>query len=181
MRIITGGRLLLGSGGFAGEVGHQTLEPHGPRCNCGNIGCLEVLASGPAIAREAVRRIKAGEPSSLVEMVDGDLSKVTAREVDQAAQAGDPLAIEVFHRAGFYLGVGIVNLLHLFNPRLIVIGGGVAKAGSLLFDPMWETICERAGAGYTEDLQIVPAALGDDVGLLGAVALVLSQQEEGRL
>jgi len=177
--IITGGRLLLGSDGFAGEVGHQTLEPHGPRCNCGNIGCLEALASGPAIAREAVRRIQAGESSAIVDMVGGDLSKVTAKEVNEAAQAGDQLAIEVFHRAGFYLGVGIVNLLHLFNPRLIIIGGSVAKAGALLFDPMWETIRERAGAGYAEELRIVPAALGDDVSLLGAVALVLSEQERG--
>ncbi len=177
--IIVDNRLLLGSRGFAAEVGHQTLEAHGPRCNCGNIGCLEVLAAGPAIARHAVELIEGGAESLIVDLVNGDLSKVTAEEVNEAAQRGDRVAIEVFRRAGFYIGVGIVNLLYLFNPSMIIIGGSVAKAGDLLFKPIWETVNSRISKIYRQGLSIVPAALGDDVGLMGAIALVLSHKAYG--
>ncbi len=172
--IIADTRLLLGAQGFAGEVGHQTIEAHGPRCNCGNVGCLEALAAGPAIARRARELIRNGAETAITELVGDDLDKITAREVNQAAQAGDPIAIGIFRQAGFYIGVGIVNLLHLFNPSLIVIGGSVAKAGEFLFEPIRATVRERAMASYYwENTPIVPATLGDDVALLGAVALVL--------
>jgi glucokinase len=174
--IIANNRLLLGAQGFAGEVGHQTIEAHGPRCNCGSIGCLEALAAGPAIARSARQLIRTGIGMGIADLAGGDLDKVTAKEVNQAAQAGDPIAIEIFRQAGFYIGVGIVNLLHLFNPSLIIIGGSVAKAGDFLFEPIRATVRERAMASYYwEHTPIVPATLGDDVGLLGAVALVLLQ------
>ena len=174
--VIADNRLLLGAQGLAGEVGHQTIEAFGPRCNCGNIGCLEALAAGPAIARRARELIRDGTETAITDLVGGDLDKITAREVNQAAQAGDPVAIEIFRQAGFYIGVGIVNLLHIFNPSLIVIGGSVTKAGDLLFEPIRATVRERAMASYYwENTPIVPAVLGDDVGLLGAVALVLLQ------
>ena len=172
--IIADNKLLLGAQGLAGEVGHQTIETHGPRCKCGNVGCLEALAAGPAIARHARELIRDGAETAITELVGGDLDKITAREVNQAAQAGDPVAIELFRQAGFYVGVGIVNLLHLFNPSLIIIGGSVTKAGDLLFEPIRATVRERAMAScYWESTPIVPATLGDDVALLGAVALVL--------
>jgi len=175
--IIVDNRLLLGARGLAGEVGHQTIEADGPRCKCGNVGCLEVLAAGPAIARSARELIKTGVVTTITDLVDGDLDKITARVVNQAAQEGDPVAIELFRQAGFYIGIGIVNLLHLFNPSLIIIGGSVAKAGELLFEPIRATVRERAMAShYWDNTPIVPAALGDDVGLLGAVALVLLQE-----
>jgi len=175
--IITDNRLLLGAQGFAAEVGHQTIEAHGPRCKCGNIGCLEALAAGPAIARCARELIRTGIGMAIADLVGGDLDKITAKVVNQAAQAGDPVAIELFRQAGFYIGVGIVNLLHLFNPSLIVIGGSVTKAGDLLFEPIRATVRERAMASYYwENTPIVPATLGDDVGLLGAVALVVLQE-----
>ncbi|HID85851.1 MAG TPA: ROK family protein [Anaerolineae bacterium] len=173
--VIVGGQLLLGADGLAGEVGHMTLEPHGPRCNCGNIGCLEALAAGPAIARDARQRIEEGARTAIVDLVGGDLSQVTAKVVGQAAQEGDELAIELIRRAGFYIGVGIVNLIHLFNPRLFVIGGGVSKVGDLLFDPIRAVVRERAMPAMRE-VRIVPATLGDDVGLLGAVALAMEAQ-----
>jgi len=175
--IITDNRLLLGAQGFAAEVGHQTIEAHGPRCKCGNIGCLEALAAGPAIARCARELVRTGIGTAIADLVGGDLDKITAKVVNQAAQAGDPVAIELFRQAGFYIGVGIVNLLHLFNPSLIVIGGSVTKAGDLLFEPIRATVRERAMASYYwENTPIVPATLGDDVGLLGAVALVVLQE-----
>lgn len=178
--IIAHNRLLLGAQGFAAEVGHHTIEAHGPRCNCGNIGCLEALAAGPAIARRARELIKDGAETAITELVGGDLDRITAKEVNQAAQAGDPMAIEIFRQAGFYIGIGIVNLLHILNPSLIVIGGSVAKAGDLLFEPIRATVRERAMASYYwENTPILPATLGDDVGLLGAVALVLLQEADG--
>lgn len=178
--IIADNRLLLGAQGFAAEVGHQTIEAHGPRCNCGNIGCLEALAAGPAIARRARELIKDGTETAITELVGGDLDRITAKEVNQAAQAGDPMAIEIFRQAGFYIGIGIVNLLHILNPSLIVIGGSVAKAGDLLFEPVRATVRERAMASYYwENTPILPATLGDDAGLLGAVALVLLQEADG--
>jgi len=175
--VIADGRMLLGARGFAAEVGHQTIEIDGPRCNCGNIGCLETFASGPAIARMAREAIAGGANSLLREMVYGQLDQITSRLVYEAALQNDTLAISTFHRAGRYLGIGIVNLLHLFNPEMIIIGGSVAKAGDFLFNSMWETIRARSHPIYWKDLRIVPPALGDDVGLLGALALVLSDAE----
>lgn len=171
--IISQGRLLLGIKGLAAEVGHMVLEPEGPPCGCGGQGHLEALASGPAIARRAVEEIEKGTKTSITKLVEGELSKVTAKVVAQAAQGGDPLANSIFKEAGFYIGLGITNLLHILNPELVIIGGGVSKAGDLLFDPIKETVKARAMLSYQEGLRIVSAALRDDVGLLGAAAFVL--------
>jgi len=176
--IIVGGRLLLGSKGLGGEAGHIILDVDGPRCGCSGIGCLEAMAAGPAIARNAVQAIEAGRETLITDLVDGDLSRISAREVNEAAQQGDALGIELIRQAGVLLGIGLVSLLHLFNPQIIVIGGGVSKAGDLLFEPIRETVRARCMAeDYWRDTAIVPAALGDDVGLMGAIALVLSQEE----
>lgn len=171
--IISQGELLLGAKGLAAEIGHIILEPEGPPCGCGGWGHLESLAAGPAIARRAVEEIKNGTETSITRLAEGNLSKVTAKVVAQAAQAGDPLANSIFKEAGFYIGLGIANLLHILNPRLVILGGGVCKAGDLLFDPIRATVKARTMASYQEGLKIVPAALGDDVGLLGAAAFVL--------
>ncbi len=173
--IVMGGKMLLGARGLAAEAGHTVIKPDGPKCGCGNRGCLEALAAGPAISRDVVGRLKAGKSSKIVKMVGGDLDKVDARVISEAAAAGDKLARNAFRRAGEYLGLGIVNLLHLFNPRMVVLGGSVTKAGPLLFDPMWKVVRARAMPGYLEGLSIVPAALGDDVGLLGALALAVTE------
>jgi glucokinase len=175
--IIIDDRLLLGARGLAAEVGHITIEVNGPRCPCGNIGCLEVLANGAAIARYAREAIQRGQKTAIADLAQGVLSRVTARLVNDAAQQGDPVAIELYRRAGFYVGVGIVNLMHVFNPAMFVIGGGVTHAGDLLFDPIKATVKERAMHDYQADVPIVSAALGDDVGLLGALSLVLSQMD----
>lgn len=176
--IIVDGRMLLGSKGLGAEVGHITLDIDGPRCGCGNIGCLEAMAAGPAIARNAVQAIEAGRETLILDLVDGDLSRISAKEVNEAAQQGDSLAMELIRQAGELLGIGLVSLIHLFNPEIIVIGGGVSKAGDLLFEPVRETVRARCMAkAYWRDTPIVPAALGDDVGLMGGIALVLSQEE----
>ncbi len=172
--IISGGRLLLGSRGLAAEVGHQTLEAHGVRCNCGNIGCMEAYASGTAISRRAREAVEAGLETALAE-----LETITARDVADAARSGDRVAREIMNEAGFYLGVGIVNLLHLFNPSRIILGGSVTKSWDLFADTMWDAIRSRAQAPYLEGLEIVRAALGDDAGLMGAMALVLERKSHG--
>ncbi len=169
--IILNGRLFEGGGGLGGEIGHITVDAEGPFCACGSRGCLEVLASGSAIARAARAAIAAGRPSILTDRVGGDPSRITAREVAQAAREGDRLSQEIFRRAGFYIGAALVSLMYLLNPALFVIGGSVAKAGDLLFGPIRETVEDRAPEVYRRGVSIRPAVLGDDVGLLGALVL----------
>lgn len=168
--VIVDGQLLLGSRGLASECGHLMMVVDG-----GRVASLEREAAGPAIARQTVAALQSGEQSAISEMVGGDLSQVTAREVGQAAKAGDALGRRLIHRAGWMIGLGIVGMLHAFNPEIIVIGGGVAKGtGELLFTPMWEAIREHAlDASFWRDLEIVPAVLGEDVCLIGAGALAL--------
>jgi len=144
--IISSGRLVPGAKGLAGEVGHMTIDVDGPECTCGNVGCWEALASGPAIARTAVERIKSGQKSTIADPVGDELDKVTAETVEEAARLGDPLAQEVMTETGTLIGVGLVNLIHVLNPRLIVVGGGVSNAGDLIF---------RLGATETFRLEAV--------------------------
>lgn len=172
--VIINNQLLLGAHGLAAEVGCMIIEPEGPLCSCGNRGCLEALASGPAIAREAKKRVRSGEASRILALVQGDVDEVTAKVVHQAAQQGDALAIDVLRRAGVYLGIGLVNLLHLLDPHVVVIGGSVSKAGDLLLEPARQVVRQRClTEDYWRDTPIVPTALGDDVGLLGALCLAL--------
>ena len=166
--IIIDGKLYLGPSGSAGEVGHMTIDVNGPECSCGNIGCLEMLASGKAIAREAIRRISQGEESSLTKMVEGKLEDTTAEKVGAAAEGGDSLALEVISQAANYLGVGMVNLVNIFNPEMIIVGGGVAQMGDLLLVPVRRVAEERAFKLPAQAVRIVPARLGDSAGVLGA-------------
>ena len=142
--IIINGKLYSGQSGSAGEIGHMTIDVNGPRCNCGNTGCLETLASGTAMAREAIKRITQGERSSLTEIVEGKIENITAEKVLVAAQGGDSLALDVISRAATYLGVGMVNLVNIFNPEMIIVGGGMAKMGDLLLNPARQVVRERA-------------------------------------
>ncbi len=170
--IIVHDQLLHGASGTAGEVGHMTIDVHGPPCGCGrSTGCLEVLASGPAIGRMAREAIAAGRRTVLLEMAGGDPGAIGARLVEAAARQGDAVAAEVFTRAATYLGVGVANLLNLFNPARVIIGGGVSKAAELLFDPVRRVARERAFERPGRDAEIIPAALGDDVGAVGAAAV----------
>lgn len=171
--IIVGGHLLVGTHGYAAEIGHHIVVAEGPLCGCGNRGCLEAVASGTAIAREAREAILSGRPTRLREMCVGNVERVDARMVTKAARAGDEVARGILQRAGHYLGIGIVNLLYIFNPRRIILGGGVMNAGPFILEPMWAAIRERVRPIYLEEFDIVPAALGDDVGILGAAALAM--------
>jgi len=174
--IIINGKLYFGASGSAGEIGHMTIDVNGPKCNCGNTGCLETLASGTAVAKEAIRRIREGEKSSLTEIVGGKVENITAEKVAIAAQSGDSLASEVILKAATYLGVGMVNLVNIFNPELIIIGGGMAKMGDLLLNPARQVVRERAFQLSAQAARIVPAQLGNDAGVLGAAVFAFQQK-----
>ena len=171
--IIANGNLYTGVCGVAGEIGHMTIDVNGPKCNCGNFGCWEALASGTALAREAIKRIKEGADTSIIQLADGNIDKIDAKLVSLAAQQGDKLAEELISQLGYYLGVGLANLVNIFNPELILIGGSVAKIGDSLLQPAINVVKERAFAASANAVEIKPALLGDDSGLLGATALVL--------
>ncbi|MFC1928197.1 ROK family protein [Chloroflexota bacterium] len=166
--IIINDNLYFGSSGGAGEIGHMTIDVNGTRCSCGNIGCLEMLASGKAVAKEAIRRISYGEKSCLTEMVEGEIENITAKEISLAAREGDTLALEVIAKAAYYLGVGIVNLVNILNPEIIIIGGGMSNMGDLLLNPARQVVKERAFRLSSESVRIVPAQLGNDAGVFGA-------------
>jgi glucokinase len=172
--IISGGRLLVGGQGYAAEVGHQVLLPGGPICGCGKAGHLEALASGTAIAREARAALESGPTSLILEMA-GTVENISAKTVGLAAMEGDPFALELVNRAAMYIGLGLVNLIHILEPSRILIGGGVSKMGDILLDPVRKTVNEQIMSPVYEGIEILPASLGEDVGLLGAVSLVLSE------
>jgi len=177
--IISDNRLIIGRRGLGAEVGHMTVEAHGPVCNCGNIGCLEAMASGTALARQAREIVAAGIRTRIADLVDGDLKRISAKIVHDAAVDGDPVAVDLWRKAGVYLGVGIVNLMYLFGPGVIVIGGGLTKVGDLMLAPMRETVQQRIKEVYWKDCPIVPAALGDDVSLIGAATLAVEGLKGG--
>lgn len=165
--VISSGHLLQGYRGMGAELGHMIIDPDGPRCGCGRYGHLESFASGPAIARYVSERIAAGK-SSLMQ----GLLMPTALQVAEAAAQGDALAISAFERAGHYLGIGVANYLAIFDPSILIFGGGVSQAGELLFRPFRESLEKHVfHSHYLDDLMIKKAALGDDAGLLGALAL----------
>jgi glucokinase len=168
--VITNGRLLLGANGLAAELGHITIIPDGPMCSCGHRGHLEAVASGTAIARYVAEQLAVGVPSEL-----SGIKTPTGRDIYQAAEHGDTLAKTAFERAGKFIGHTIANFLTIFNPSIIILGGGVSRSGPYLLEPIREAIAERAlDPEYLNGLVITTAALGDNAGLLGALVLAES-------
>lgn len=164
------GKIFHGASDVAGEFGHMTIDSTGRRCACGNYGCLEAYASGPAIAKRAIESIEAGATSSLTQYVDGDLSRITAEEVYLAAKDGDYLAEEVVRDTARLLGAGIANLVNICNPEVVVVCGGVTSAGEKLFRPLREEVARRAFRPAAEACRIVPGTLPGTAGVIGAVA-----------
>jgi len=171
--IILGGRLYHGASGVAGEVGHMTIETQGRRCSCGNYGCLEAYASGTAIAERAREAVSGNDSSALHGLVQGDLSRLNARIVYEAATRGDAIALEVVRDTAKFLGAGVANLLNMFNPEVVVLAGGVTHAGHALFEPMRAEVRRRAFRAAWEAARIVPGELAGDAGVVGAVATFL--------
>lgn len=167
--IIMDGKLQLGACGAAGEVGHMSIEANGIMCRCGNLGCLEMMSSGKAMAREAQAQVLKGARSNLLELAEGDVENITARTLHRAAEMGDALALRVITQAGRYLGVGLVNLINIFNPDAVVIGGGAGRLGQFLLDPAREVVAERAFPLSVAAARIVSSELWDNAAVLGCV------------
>jgi len=173
--IIIDGRIYTGSIGTAGELGHMVVNDKGPQCNCGNKGCWETLASGTALAREARQSIREGAATSILEHADGNIEKISAESIHEAAQAGDKLANELIARTAYYLGVGLANLINIFNPEVIVIGGGLSNIGDMLLKPAFEEAKRRAFKQAYQAVRLARAELGRNSGVLGAAAFALEQ------
>ncbi|MBW1988895.1 MAG: ROK family protein [Deltaproteobacteria bacterium] len=174
--VISHGTLYSGANGFAAEAGHMTLLPDGPLCPCGNRGCLEALSSCTAIAREAKEILARPEAKTRIrELARNDPDKVTAKLVAQAAEQGDMEAKRIIAKAMEYLGMGVASLVNLLNPEMVVIGGSLANLGDAMFGPVRRAVDRRAFAVNASAVSIVPAALGDRVGILGAAALAMQR------
>lgn len=171
--LVLDGRVYRGNSGLGAEVGHMIVDPDGDPCECGNVGCLEAMASGSALGRAGRLAAKA-DPGGRLARLAGDPERVTGQLVFQAAQQGDATATELFERLGFWLGVGIASLVTIFDPELVVIGGGLVHTGDLLLKPARASM-ERYTFGqmHRELPPVVPARLGSDAGMVGAATLAL--------
>ena len=171
--VVVDGRLRLGALGAAGEMGHQTVVPDGRLCGCGNRGCVETVASGPAITAEGVWLMLAGRAPRLFELCDGNPAAVTPRRIAQAALAGDAAVLDALARIASYLSIAIANVVQALHPDLVVIGGGVSGMGPVLLDPVKQGVRGRIGIFPAHDLPIETSALGDRAGLYGGIALAV--------
>ncbi len=173
--LILDGKLYHGSSDMAGELGHITIDQNGRRCGCGNYGCLEAYASGPAIADRAREALDADGGSILLELVDHDASRITAQTVYDASSRGDLVARDVVRDTARFLGTGVANLLNIFNPDVVVIAGGVTQAGEALFEPLNAEVRRRAFRPAVDACRIVPGQLPGNAGVVGAVAAFRAQ------
>jgi glucokinase len=169
--IVLNGEIFHGASDVAGEMGHMTLDSTGRKCKCGNYGCLEAYASGPAIALRAVEGIEAGAESVLPDLVNGRLEDITAATVYEGAVLGDGYANEVMKETAKFLGTGIANIVNILNPEMIVIAGGVTRAGDHLLVPLRAEVRRRAFKSAQEACMIVPAQLIGTAGVIGAIAM----------
>jgi glucokinase len=166
--VVINDQLIMGINGTAGELGHTIIDPDGPQCGCGNCGCLEAYASGPAIAAMGIKAVKQGRTTLIGKLVDYDLNHITPEVIAKAANQGDLIAREIFDHVGNLIGIAAVNISLALVPDRIVIAGGVAAAGDLLLEPIRRTLLERIFVIPKEQIKIVPALLGDNAGILGS-------------
>ncbi|MDE2125798.1 MAG: ROK family protein [Armatimonadetes bacterium] len=172
--IIVDGKLLRGVSGMAGELGHTTILPDGPLCRCGKRGCLEALASGPAIARLAVDRLAYGRGRLLLQRAGGVAAAITAQHVIEAARSDDAFSQDVLSEAGHYMGIGLANAIQALNPERIILGTIAVHAQELILDPIRASVFAHAWARAATGCEIVPAGLGDRAQDMAAIALVMA-------
>lgn len=173
--IVLNQRILPGASGLAGEVGHMTIDPNGVKCNCGSYGCWETYVSALAVFRRVRESILGGEESQLAEVVRDGFERITILLMVEAARNGDRVALAAFEETGFYLGVGLANLINAFNPQKVVLGGYVTQAYEFLLPVIQKTIGERTLRWPREAADIVVATYLNDASLMGAVATVYGQ------
>jgi glucokinase len=165
--LVINSQLHLGIGGTGGELGHTVIDFNGPKCGCGNYGCLEAYASGPAIAAMGMKAVSQGLTTRIGELCGYDLNRITPELIARAAETGDELAKDIYEKAGFYIGIAAANICSSIGPRRIVIGGGVAQAGELLLGPIRRTVRERVHVMPVEQVEVVQSLLGDNAGVIG--------------
>lgn len=169
--LILNGQIYHGAGFGAGEIGHMTIDPEGEICNCGNKGCLETLASGTAMTRNALDLIKSGRGKALLAIAKENKQKINTYLLAQLAASGDKEALSILKAAGTALGIGLANVINLLNPSLVILGGGALKVGLPYWEAMEKEVQRCALQTAWQQVRIVPAGLGDRSGLYGAVAL----------
>ena len=170
------GQIYRGPGLAAGEVGHVSVDMSGPRCKCGSYGCLERLVGARYIVERAVEKFRSGAGGKLSMLVNGKLEDLTPKLISQAAEAGDAVALEVLRETGIIIGVAMASVINLLNLQRIIVSGGVAQAGDLIFRPLRETIEARALPVPRAQCDVVPAQLGRHAGVIGAAALAMSSE-----
>jgi glucokinase len=170
--LVVNGQLHLGIGGTGGEIGHTTIDFNGPRCGCGNYGCLEAYASAPAIAAMGMKAVSQGLTTRISELCEYDLNRITPKLIAQAALEGDEIAKDIYERAGLYIGIAAANMCVALGPRRIVIAGGVSRAGDLLLNPIRRTIRERVTVMPVDQVEVVQSQLGDNAGVIGVACWV---------
>lgn len=167
---VINGKLYTGATSNALEIGHTTIDPTGPKCKCGNTGCAEILASGTAIGRQGREAVEAGFETGLKKY-----NTITSYEVFKEAEKGDKVASDILNRSLNYLGICVANTITNFDPEIVAIGGGVSKGGQIVFDKVREVVNQRCLKAMAENCRIVPAGLGTDAGVIGAVALAITE------
>lgn len=174
--LVINGKLHLGFGGTAAELGHMVIDFNGPRCGCGNRGCVETYASGPAIAAMGMKAVAQGFNTTIAELCENDLNRITPKLISQAAQDGDEIAREIYAQAGYYLGVAASSICVALGPQRIILAGGVSQAGDLLLEPVRRTLRERVHVMPVEQVEVVLAQLGNNAGVIGAALWAESRQ-----
>jgi glucokinase len=175
--VLAGGHLLRGHSGVAGHLGHMTIDPAGPRCSCGNRGCLETVFSARAIEGEAWAAVHRGCSSSLTRLFREQPQLATCRTIFQAASEGDELARSIVNGAISKLAAAIAGLLHVFDPEIVILGGQVADAGEELLEPLQQEVWERSRGLLGRDVPIVPQEVADKSGIVGAAGLVMAPRD----
>lgn len=175
--IYAGGRAYRGHRGTAAELGHMTIDPRGPVCGCGRRGCLEAMASGRALEREATRLALADEGSALHAPAVGP-DGITGEMVSRAAERGDAAALASFSLIAGHLGAGIVNIIHIFDPEMVVLGGGMSSSGGLLLDRVREVVREKGIPCLVRDARVELSTLSGDAGIIGAAAMAWEGMSE---
>ena len=165
--LVINGQLHLGIGGTGGELGHSVIDFNGPKCGCGNHGCLEAYASGPAIAVMGMKAVAQGLTTRIADLCEYDLNRITPELIAEAARAGDEIAKGVYEKAGFYLGMAAANVCVSVGPRRIIIAGGVAQAGELLLEPMRRSLREHVFVMPVDQVEVVASKLGNNAGMIG--------------
>jgi glucokinase len=170
--VVCGGRVLRGAHGFAAEIGHFQVDPHGPRCACGEPGHWEAIASGTALGELGQARAAAGEAPSVLERAGGVVAAVEGTHVGDAAIDGEPDAVAIVHEYAGWVAVGLIGLVNIFDSALVVVSGGLVALGDVLLDPIRDAFAGHLeGAHHRPEVPVVPATLGRDAGLVGAAHL----------